>query len=197
MDEKNFKEKYTNTNFLTSKLIDNFYINIENITKGLIFSKILEVGCGYGFSTQYLSNIFNDKILCASDFDKALIEEAKLKNPKIDFIEESIYNLQRDNGSFDLVIALEVLEHLDYPEKALKELERVSRQYCILSVPNEPLWRILNMLRGSYWRNYGNTPGHINHWSRQAFVDIVTIFFRIIDVSNPLPWTIILAEKYD
>ena len=38
----------------------------------------------------------------------------------------------------------------------------------LVSVPREPLWRGLNMARGAYMRDLGNTPGHVNHWSKRA-----------------------------
>ncbi len=43
-------------------------------------------------------------------------------------------------------------------------------RHLLVSVPREPLWRALNMARGAYWRELGNTPGHLNHWSRRSFV---------------------------
>ena len=56
------------------------------------------------------------------------------------------------------------------PERALAEMARVARGYLLVSVPREPLWRALNIARGAYVRDLGNTPGHLNHWSRRAFV---------------------------
>ena len=75
--------------------------------------------------------------------------------------------------AFDLVIACEVLEHIMYPAKVLAEAKRLSRRYAIFSVPREPIWRVLNVARGRYLADLGNTPGHINHWSTQSFVNQV------------------------
>jgi len=71
--------------------------------------------------------------------------------------------LEAGAGPGDLVIACEVLEHLDAPDQALSELQRVCRGQALVSVPNEPLWRMLNVARGKYWRSPGNTPGHLQN----------------------------------
>jgi ubiquinone/menaquinone biosynthesis C-methylase UbiE len=111
--------------------------------------------------------------------------------------QESIYQLNRADGSFDMVVCLEVLEHLEDPMAALRELHRVSRRDVILSVPREPLWCWLNMMRGKYCASGGNTPGHIQHWSKSAFADFVGACFSVQAVATPLPWTIVLATKRD
>ena len=95
-----------------------------------------------------------------------------------------------------MVFLLEVLEHLDYPEIALEELKRISKRYLILGVPREPLWRFLNMCRFKYLKDFGNTPGHLNHWSKKSIIKLIEKKFgKVISVESVIPWTIILAEK--
>ena len=110
------------------------------------------------------------------------------------FPSSAIYRLARPHGSFDLVFALEVLEHLEHPRVALEELCRVSGRWLILSVPREPLWRILNLARLRYATSLGNTPGHVQHWSCRRFADLVSEFADVRAVLRPLPWTVLLAE---
>lgn len=190
----NFSDKYTKTNFITKKIIDNFFSNIDNLTQGVEVNKIFEVGCGLGFSTQYLSKMFKNKLFEASDYELSCVKSAQLKNPEVRIIQESIYKLKRADNNFDLIICLEVLEHLQNPEYALKELKRVTSNYCILSVPREPVWKILNMARGKYWNNFANTPGHINHWSKADFIKFLKNDFKILKIATPLPWTIALLQ---
>ncbi len=64
---------------------------------------------------------------------------------------------------------MEVLEHVPDPAAVLAEMFRVASRWVLVSVPREPLWRGLNMARGSYLRDFGNTPGHLNHWSKRSF----------------------------
>jgi 2-polyprenyl-3-methyl-5-hydroxy-6-metoxy-1,4-benzoquinol methylase len=95
----------------------------------------------------------------------------------------------------DLVVCCEVLEHVPDPEVALDRLHGLTRRHLIASVPREPLWRALNMARLKYLPTFGNTPGHIQHWSSRAFVALMSRRFRLLEVRRPLPWTMILAEK--
>ena len=96
-----------------------------------------------------------------------------------------------------MVMCCEVLEHLDDPERALREIRRVCARYCVLSVPNEPFWRLLNLARGAYARNLGNTPGHVNHWSTKHFERYVGDYFRVLEIATPLPWVITLCQRKD
>ena len=91
-------------------------------------------------------------------------------------------------------MCLEVVEHLKYVENVIKELERVGSKYILVSVPREPIWRILNMIRGKYWINFGNTPGHLNHWNSASFISMLKKYFKILKVFKPLPWTVVLME---
>lgn len=84
---------------------------------------------------------------------------------------------------------------MEEPEKALREVLRISRKYILVSVPNEPIWRVLNMARGKYLKYFGNTPGHIQHWTPWTFRNFIARHANIIAVKHPFPWTMILAEK--
>lgn len=195
MAGEDFSKKYTHTNFISRRIIDNFYKKIAGLIRNLPLQDALEVACGPGFSTQYLTRTRPDLNWRASDEDEQLVIEARQKNPNLVITAESIYHLDRLDDSLDLVIALEVLEHLAEPERALRELKRVTKKYCLVSVPREPLWRILNIFRGSYLNHLGNTPGHINHWSSAGFKKLVSPYFKIVATAQPLPWTILLLEK--
>ena len=113
-------------------------------------------------------------------------------------ISSSVHSTARDlpfaDNEFDTACAIEVLEHVPDPERTLAEMVRVARRHVLVSVPREPMWRALNMLRGAYVRDLGNTPGHVNHWSRGAFLDFVNRHGRIAAVRSPFPWTMVLVR---
>ncbi|MHC4697350.1 MAG: class I SAM-dependent methyltransferase [Planctomycetota bacterium] len=189
-----FGQKYTKTNFITRRMIDRFFDVIGDLVRNLDMTSAVEIGCGEGYSTQRLREILPESVrLEASDVERRLIKRARAKNPTIDIRQESIYDLQRGDNSSDIVLALEVLEHLEEPERALAEVFRVSRRWVAFSVPREPAWRVLNMARGAYWRHLGNTPGHVNHWSAREFQVLISRFGRVVRCRTPLPWTIVLA----
>src|SRR3546814_4517320 len=85
------------------------------------------------------------------------------------------------DDSFDLVLGIEVLEHVPVPDRALSEIRRVGRESFVLSVPREPIWRMANVARGRYLRDLGNTPGHVNHWSARWFRNLVDAYLDVRD----------------
>jgi SAM-dependent methyltransferase len=98
-------------------------------------------------------------------------------------------------GEFDLAAAIEVLEHVPDPAQTLAEMARVAAGgYLLVSVPREPLWRALNVARGAYVKDLGNTPGHINHFSKRGFVSLLARHGDPVEVRSPFPWTMVLVR---
>ena len=188
--------EYNNSNFIVKKLINNFFNKINEIVKtfGSDFN-ILEVGCGAGESTQRIHAILKeDQRIQASDIDERYIDKMKELNVPYKVSVESVYDLKRSDNEFDCVIMLEVLEHLENIDLALKELFRVSSKFVLISVPNEPIWSLLNLMRFKYIKNLGNTPGHINHWSPSKLRKLLSNYGRVINITTSLPWIISLTE---
>lgn len=107
------------------------------------------------------------------------------------FAVRSIYDVEPERDSADLIVCCEVMEHLEQPQRALQALQRITTSDLILSVPREPLWRVLNLARGKYVPALGNTPGHLQHWSRRGFISLASRFFDVVEVVSPLPWTML------
>ena len=188
--------EYNSTNFISKALINNYYEKIKRIVGEFSDNmRILEAGCGAAESSDRIQSLLKGQHFEISDYDPRYVSKVK-EHKKHHFItQESVYELKRPDNSFDVVFLLEVMEHLDNYELALKELFRVSRKYVILSVPNEPLWRMLNLARFRYVRHWGNTPGHLNHWGASQFSRLVSKYGIVRKIYLPIPWIILLAEK--
>ena len=133
-----------------------------------------EVGCGEGRLSRHLRDHLGVPVR-ASDFSRALIAENHARNEAgITYVARSIYDLDAIEDRAELVVCCEVLEHVERPAGALAALRRLDAPAYIISVPREPLWRLLNLARGKYPGALGNTPGHLHHWSRRGFVDFLT-----------------------
>lgn len=197
----NYFNKYRNNGKLINSIVNGFFQEFDSILDGIEFNKVYEAGCGEGYISNHVSDFSTKKkkevCIKASDLSAKVINRAKLDYPNIQFSVNSIYELSEMDESYDLVLACEVLEHLEEPQKALRELFRISNRYVLISIPNEPIWRIANFMRGKYIGSLGNTPGHINHWKRKEIISIVSEYGNILEVMRPFPWTMILAEKND
>lgn len=172
--EGNVYNKYDNKNPFVKKIMAGFFSSMDSLLADLDFSNVYEAGCGEGMISEHIYELKNGEAQCyASDISCRLIENASRTFPHIHFSEGSIYDIKCEDEAFDLVFASEVLEHLDYPERAIQELFRVSKKHVFISVPNEPVWRIANLIRGKYVCTLGNTPGHVQHWSTNALLSLV------------------------
>ncbi len=195
---ENFRDKYTKSGWIGRLLVDRFYGAVNELVQECAseLGVVLEIGVGEGFSTQRIRKMLPMGVQFeASEVHADLVRLAQQRNPDIRVNRESIYALNHQPSSFDLILCLEVLEHLENPQAGLAELARVGRKYAIVSVPREPVWRMLNVMRGKYIRTLGNTPGHIQHWSTRAFRDFVAPSFDVLEARMPLPWTILLLRK--
>jgi 2-polyprenyl-3-methyl-5-hydroxy-6-metoxy-1,4-benzoquinol methylase len=197
---KEFSGKYTDSGKVGQMLINNYFRSIENLLSevDINIENALEVACGPGYSTQQLVDILPKSIeFNASDIEEDNVQIAKKKvGDHVDIRKENIYNLSRENSFMDIVFALEVLEHLKYPENALREIKRVTKKYAIVAVPREPLWRVLNFMRGKYIKDWGNTPGHVQHWNVKKFKRLlIDNDFEIVEMRYPLPWIQALIKK--
>ena len=174
-----------------------FLSNIHSLIDSIQPSSIHEIGCGEGHLSRILCRY--QAPIMASDFSQQIIDIASsqqhIEGCRIEWKVASIYELTPEADAANLIVCCEVLEHLPGPEEALAILIPLSRPYLIVSVPREPLWRSLNMLCGKYLRHGGNTPGHLNHWGKSAFVSLVGRYFDIIKVRSPLPWTMLLCRR--
>lgn len=158
---------------------------------------IHEIGCGEGYWVlRWQQENMNAR---GSDFSEKVIDIARTNAVELGisdlvFERRSIYDLVPGRDSADLIVCCEVLEHLENPEAGLAALQRIVKNYVILSVPREPLWRMLNLVRGKYINDLGNTPGHIQHWSKKDFLRLVKRYFDVLEVKSPLPWTMLLCQ---
>jgi 2-polyprenyl-3-methyl-5-hydroxy-6-metoxy-1,4-benzoquinol methylase len=189
-------DKYGSTNPLVRRLMTGFERAVEELFTRAAPESVLDVGCGEGILTaQWAARPGVRRIVGVDLEDRKLAAEwaARPARENLEFRAMAVESLGFEDGTFDLVAATEVLEHVKQPERAVAEMVRVAGRWLLVSVPHEPLWRMLNMARGAYVRDLGNTPGHLNHWSRAGLQRLLSAHGEVIETRSPFPWTMLLV----
>jgi SAM-dependent methyltransferase len=189
-------DKYGSTNPVVKRLMAGFHATLDELWDKAGPHSVLDVGCGEGVLTVQWADRLADGRVVGIDLDdpKLRAEWEQRARPNLEFRTEEATSLSFADDEFDLACAIEVLEHVPEPEATLAEMARAARRHLLVSVPREPLWRGLNMARGAYLRDLGNTPGHVNHWSKQAFVSLLVRYGTVEEARSPFPWTMLLVR---
>lgn len=194
----NTYDKYGTSNPVARAMVQGFDKALTRLVDKVAADDIHEVGCGEGYwVTRWVKEGRNAR---GTDFSSQVIAMAQrhAEANAVDasrFEVRSIYEVDEKQDSAPLVVCCEVMEHLEEPGRGLASLQRIVQSDLILSVPREPLWRVLNMARGKYIGALGNTPGHLNHWSKTQFVTFVGKYFDVVETLSPLPWTMLHCRR--
>lgn len=189
----NTYDKYGSTNPIEQKMMAGFMARLDAMLDGLQPRHILEIGVGEGHVMTRVRERFPDATLVGLDLPDPTLA-GHWRDGALPCLFGDATRLPFADGTFDLVMAIEVLEHVPGPDAALRELARVCSSTLVASVPFEPVWRMGNMARRRYLRDLGNTPGHVNHWTRWGFSRFVGSRFTVDRVASPLPWTMVRAR---
>ncbi|MBL1264997.1 class I SAM-dependent methyltransferase [Candidatus Methylomicrobium oryzae] len=115
--------------------VELFKLILEQIPTGV---KVLDVGCGVGRLSKIIREQKNADLTCL-DFSDWACEQLEKEGFKT--IVSKLPNIPLPDNAFDIAVATEVFEHLDNPEKTIKQMVRVVKPGGIImcSVPNDAL----------------------------------------------------------
>jgi 2-polyprenyl-3-methyl-5-hydroxy-6-metoxy-1,4-benzoquinol methylase len=192
----NVYDKYGTSNPVARRLMAGFMAQLDELVERTEATDAHEVGCGEGELSIRLAR--RGIRMRGTDAFPQVLEEARRRasaaGVEIDFEATPVEELDPAHHGAELIVCCEVLEHLEDPGRALDVLAGLAKPWLLASVPREPLWRALNLARLSYVGDLGNTPGHLNHWSRRDFVRFLTRRLEVVEVRSPTPWTMVLCR---
>jgi 2-polyprenyl-3-methyl-5-hydroxy-6-metoxy-1,4-benzoquinol methylase len=194
----NTYDKYGTKNPIARRLVAGFDEALTGLIRKIKPATLHEVGCGEGYWVlRWLGEGIDAR---GTDFSTQVIAMAKAnataQGAKAErFAVRSIYEVTPPDDSAELVVCCEVMEHLEEPERALEALSGIVGSDLIISVPREPIWRALNLARGKYFGALGNTPGHLQHWSKNGITALARRHFDVVEVLSPLPWTMLHCRR--
>jgi SAM-dependent methyltransferase len=189
-------DKYGSGNPVVRRLMAGFQATLDDLFARAEPASLLDIGCGEGVLTHDWALRLDGRRVVGLDLDDPELraEWERRSAPNLEYRAMRAENLPFADAEFDLVTAIEVLEHVPNPEHTLSEMARCAQRHLLVSVPREPLWRALNMARGAYLRELGNTPGHLNHWSKRSFVGLLERYGEVVQARSPFPWTMLLVR---
>ena len=196
----NTYDKYGSTNPVVRRLMGGFEGTLDELFTQADPQSLLDVGCGEGVLThRWAQRLGDQRRVVGIDLDDPALhaEWAKRTAPNLEYRVMKAENLPFADAEFDAATAIEVLEHVPDAEHTVAEMARVAKRWLLVSVPREPLWRGLNMARGAYWKDLGNTPGHVNHWSKRSFVALLSRHGEVVQARSPFPWPMLRVRLRD
>jgi len=189
------ESKHSTTNPLLRFALKRFFASVNGMLPDV--QTVFDAGCGEGYGAQAILQQHSDVRIIGVDLSLEALRRIPAQTPTMPVALADVTRLPIASNSADIVLSFEVMEHLSNPAGALAEYQRVSRRYVMVSVPNEPLFRLLRMLRGDDLRQWGNHPEHINHWNLWSLQRYLRKHgLRVIKACSPPPfiWAIVLCE---
>jgi 2-polyprenyl-3-methyl-5-hydroxy-6-metoxy-1,4-benzoquinol methylase len=192
----NTYDKYGSTNPVVRRLMAGFEGTLEELFRKADPQSLLDIGCGEAVLTHEWAQKLAPQRVVGLDLEDPAIqaEWEQRRAPNLEYKIMKAENLPFADDEFDVATAIEVLEHVPDPAHTVAEMARVAQRWLLVSVPREPLWRGLNVARGAYIKDLGNTPGHVNHWSKRAFVALLSRHGEVVEARSPFPWTMLLVR---
>ena len=162
----NTYDKYGSTNPVVRRLMANFERALDQLLDAADPSSLLDVGCGEGVLIHRWALRLPERRVVGIDLQEESIQAgwSARQAPNLEYLTMPAENLPFAANEFGLASAIEVL------------------------------WRLLNAARGAYWSELGNTPGHLNHWSKRSFHRLLSRHGEVIEVRSPFPWTMLLVR---
>jgi ubiquinone/menaquinone biosynthesis C-methylase UbiE len=150
-------------------------------------TKIVDIGCGEGILVEKLSKKFPEKSILGIDPSTENVDICKAHN--LNVCSGSVYELPLDDFFADCVLLIEVIEHLDRPETAIKEINRVLRKNgsLILIFPHDSVFRLARIITCKFKEAF-YYAGHVKQWRPYEMIKFLKKNGFEVNVKKNLPF---------
>ncbi len=186
--------KYHSANPLVRFVTKRFLQKITRLVADANPRRVLDIGCGEGLVLRALREVGLNFEYTGIDILKESLSYAREHFPQDTWIKGDFLALPPADPKVDLVLCLEVIEHLPSVPTTLSAIRHHEAATAILSVPWEPWFRIGNLLRGARWATLGNHPEHVQHFSPRTFRAALLQHWGSIEIHTCLPWIIAVCR---
>lgn len=152
---------------------------------------VLDVGCGEG---SIVSELTKNKNIVGLDIDAVRVKIAKSKLRKMDFIVADVYHMPFKASCLELVVAIQIIEHVPMDKEFLREINRIVTNEGQISISTPNRYRISNLprllnnrlrRRESYPYYLGGSLGeyagiHLREYSLNELRNIMYPEFKVI-----------------
>lgn len=188
------QEKYSSSNPVVSFVIRRFFARVGAAAAELRPRTVLDAGCGEG-EVLRRGVLGPDARVVSLDLRLDSLAAVRAHSTPAAMVAGSVLALPFAAASFDVVLCMEVLEHLDDPLAAVDEVARVARNAAIFSVPWEPWFRAGNLVRGKYVAEWGNFPEHVQHWNFGSFRALLGKRYARVELLEAFPWIVAVCRS--
>ena len=175
MPEDHMEELYSSPNFLVrfvhTQRLDAF---VRLLPQGR--KNVLDAGCGEGQLIERMKRASPDSRYVGVDVTEVALVKAHKRCPFASFHKADITSLPFKDGTFDVIVCTEVIEHVPEYRDVLLELARVLKPggLLLISFPNETLWTIARLLLG---RRPIKVPDHVNSFTPRRMRKVMPLSY--------------------
>lgn len=162
--------RYFNDTRNTDTYQDKIYRFAHNLVVDNKYTNILDIGCGSGFK---LMKYFSEFDTTGVDVPQT-VKFLEKKYPDRRWLTVDIENDDIPvRGHYDMILAIDIIEHLHDPDILLKYIESIDFKTCIVSTPER------DIARGVNDNGPPKNPHHIREWNSSEFIDYISTVFNV------------------
>ena len=133
---------------------------------------VLDIGCGLGEFLEQVGRMHPRIEMAGIDIDERCLAVAR-EHVDARFVKAAVERLPFGDESYDLVTAIDVIEHLENPMQFLREALRVTRAQAVFVTPN--LGRPARVLAAARRRELREARGHKQGWDYHLFKQVLEV----------------------